>query len=501
MSKLSEYGIVVLLGVLTAFPAILKADWNKDQKILQEFHTKTFVLNGTDMDSLLKQPLTLNDCVAVALKNNVQLQIDRMEYNRVYLAKKGTYQDFIPDLSVSATRTRTVDLDSVGRESKKTDKDDVNLNLTQKFPLGGSVQFSTKLNREVNDVDRLTDRPSNVWSIDFTQPILKGFGYRIAYSKLELADLDYQMEQIQLRSRILNTIFKVKEAYFNVIRQKKLVGANEAAIERDKTLKEVSRAKVEAKLATRRDVLSAEIILQKDYAELIRAQTEYQNALDNLKDVMGIPIRQEIRLSLQDLTFSPVSLDKEQLVEEALQNNLDIQLQKIAMSKAKFQSKLATNNVLPDISLNIGYSKTDDKDVLRDSRGHDMYGSVSLSYPIWNLDAQTARQRTILAERQVEKTLEDSRRLILIQVRSALRNMTKSVTRINILLKNIEAAKEKVVFATTMFNMGRASNLDITDAQEAMLKAEVDYVDELADYYIQLAQLEELLGGHSLIQL
>jgi outer membrane protein TolC len=45
-----------------------------------------------------------------------------------------------------------------------------------------------------------------------------------------------------------------------------------------------------------------------------------------------------------------------------------------------------------------------------------------------------------------------------------------------------------------MFRLGRASNLDIIDAQEALFKAQNQYVSKLVDYHIQLALLESLTG-------
>jgi outer membrane protein TolC len=42
--------------------------------------------------------------------------------------------------------------------------------------------------------------------------------------------------------------------------------------------------------------------------------------------------------------------------------------------------------------------------------------------------------------------------------------------------------------------MGRASNLDITDAQEALLKAQQQRVSKLVDYHTELALLESLTG-------
>jgi len=49
-------------------------------------------------------------------------------------------------------------------------------------------------------------------------------------------------------------------------------------------------------------------------------------------------------------------------------------------------------------------------------------------------------------------------------------------------------------FATAMFNLGRASNLDITDARGDLVKARTQLVKKLVDYNSQLALLESLTG-------
>jgi outer membrane protein TolC len=58
----------------------------------------------------------------------------------------------------------------------------------------------------------------------------------------------------------------------------------------------------------------------------------------------------------------------------------------------------------------------------------------------------------------------------------------------------INAAEQKVDFATTMFNLGRASNLDITDAREALIDSKTQYMRRVADYYTQLGVIESLTG-------
>jgi len=492
----------LLFGIaIISLPGLAQdKQWSNETVILEQHVPQKIMLNASSIESLLDAPLTLNDCVAIALKNNVQLQIDRLEYNRVYYTRKGAKQVFLPDISLSAQRNVKTDLDSLGNDGKETTADQVDVSLTETMPLGGSISFTHLLDKQTDNVSRLSDSPGKKWTISFTQPLLKGFGYSIAYSDVKVADLDLKIEEYNLQNSILTTIFLVKEAYFTVLQQKKLVQATEAAIERDKKLKAISQAKADAKIATRRDILSAEIILQQDIAELVSTQADFEDAFDNLKDAMGVEIKRQISLAAADLEFKPIPLMEQEWLEIGDENNIAIQLQKATLEKNKFLSKLSGNSRLPDLSVVGTYSQLNDNNIVRDSQNRDLTGKIMLSYPLFNLGARASHQRALIAARQSERVIEDTRRALTLGVRSIVRSLRNGAERINILLKNIDAAKEKVEFATTMFNLGRASNLDITDAQKDLLDGEVKFTQELSNYYIEQARLEQILGGQTIIE-
>ncbi len=474
-------------------------EWGKEEALVKKYVPEKIVLTDAAIENLLQQPLTLNDCVAIALKNNVLLQIDRLEYNRVYYSKWGTRQSLLPSLSMNVQRSEAADLDSLtSREVNRTFDDEVSISLSERMPLGGSISFTRRLAWATNGNTRLTDNPGREWTISFTQPLLKGFGYSVAYSDVKLANLDYRIEQYRLQNAILSTIFLVKEAYFNVLQQQKQVAVTESAIERDRKLKELSQAKVDAKIATRRDVLSAEIILQQDFAELVNAQTELATSLDQLKNVLGISIDGEIELLQKNIEFTPLVIEEDNWMQRALENNMTLKQLEASLERIKFEQKLSGNSRMPDIYMEGTYSALDDQD-LQDSRTRNWTGRVRLSYPLFNFSGRASHRRATLASEQAEKNLEDNRRFVIITVREITRNLKNSQQRLDILLKNIDASKEKVTFANTMFNLGKADNKDITDAQEDLLAAEVDYVSELAIYYIEQARLEELLGGYPII--
>lgn len=492
-------GFTLLLVTFFGIAPVFCEDWGKEKKVVEKYFPQKIIVTSASIDSLLNGPLTINDCVAVALKNNLQLQIDRLEYNRVYHAKKGTAQAYLPTVGLFAEGSQTFIRDTLDTTSEEFLDEGVGVELSERMPLGGSLRFTSGANRFTNESTRLSDEPTIAWTISFIQPILKGFGYSIAYSDVKLADLDFLIERTRLQDAILATILSIKSAYYEVLGRKRLISATEAAIERDKKLIEISEAKVEAKLATRRDILSAEIILQQDYADLVTAQTDYQEALDILKNRLGIEIARDISLAIEELEFVPVLIEEENWIEIALINNTAIKFQEALLEKGKFQIKLTGNSRLPDLALEGSYTRIDDDDVLRDERSYNLTGRITFSYPLFNLNAGAEHQRAILAQRQLERNLNDTQRNVIQFIRSVARNLQKSGERIKILLRNIDSAKEKVEFATAMFNLGKASNLDITDAQKDLLEAEVNYAEELADYYIQQARLEQLLGGHSII--
>jgi outer membrane protein TolC len=134
-------------------------------------------------------------------------------------------------------------------------------------------------------------------------------------------------------------------------------------------------------------------------------------------------------------------------------------------------------------------------DVIKPTGYHGWTGLVTISYPLGNKALGSAYRRSQIVHQQSERILDDVERQVVLEVRSAIRFLRNNVERLGILEKNIAGARDKLEFATVNFQLGRASNMDITDAQKDLLDAEVDWVNEVIDYRVQLARLEQLLGG------
>jgi outer membrane protein TolC len=191
-----------------------------------------------------------------------------------------------------------------------------------------------------------------------------------------------------------------------------------------------------------------------------------------------------------------VELDEEALTRLALDHNPSKHMAEIAISRARQVLTVEKNSLLPRLDLAVSQSGQldTDTDQNRDLWTTGLQASINLSYPLLNREAVANAENAQIAVTQQEDRLTNLQRQIVLGVRNIVRRVRSIAEELNALEGSIAAAREKVSFATAMFRMGRASNLDITDAQEALLKAQQQRVSKLVDYHTELALLESLTG-------
>ena len=468
------------------------------------FHNQP--LSEAEINATMQKPLRLNDCIQIALSKNFALRQAEHELDKAEAFEAGTYSKFFPTFSLQGVQEytqekRSIDpLNPVAQQKLFFENQAVVAQVIQKLPTGATVQLSTDLRRDLNSPDIFGAPPTRtrnrLYSISVTQPLLRDGWPAMTRNSINIAQNERQNRDRQLLNAKWETIFAVKRAYYAVALQRELIKVNQAAILRDSTLVEASVSMSTAKMATRRDVLSAEIRLADDRAALIRAQTDYQLALDLLKEVMGVSLTTPIDLSSPELRFAPVDLNEETLIETALQNNPLLHGTALAITVGKLQLREAKNTLLPQLDL-IGSlsgrfdTNTDQNKDLENYGGQVM---LSLNYALFSRDAAArAEQAQINVVQQEERLLEQQRQMSL-NIRSIVRSVYSGREELSALQRSIVAAEQKVDFATTMFNLGRASNLDIIDAQESLLRTQNLYARKLVDYYTQLALLESITG-------
>jgi len=526
--------LMIAVIVLISPPGVVRSGDDGRAKS-RDFHYQAY--SEAEIQAAVQKPLTLNDCIRIALAKNLSLRIAHSDLDRAEAAHAGSYGRFLPVFSLDGARVnnmtgerRVVEKILVPNPEDSTelieqqvlgfvDKTQFDNSATvsgqaQLFlPTGGTLQFTqdflhsaqVPLFQEPVSTEDPTDREvlpttkdrERSYAISLTQPLLREAGPTVARSSFLSTGYDRQIQSRNLWNQKLQTVFAVKRAYNLALLQRELVNVNLTALLKDSALVEASKALITARLATRRDVLSAEIRFADDKASLIASRNSYQLALDRLKDELGLPIDMFITMDSTSLSYKPIALDEKTLVREALENNPLVHTAETAIRKSRLQKQIARNNLWPQLDLVASYSSDLSRNAvtsLAKSRTGGWRASLNLSYPFLNREASAKAEDAEIAVRQQEDRLLDVQRQIMIEVRDIVRGVYSAAAEIGAIESAIKVAEDKLEFSSTMFNLGRASNFDVTESQEFLLKARNQYLRTLVDYHTQLAQLESLVG-------
>jgi HAE1 family hydrophobic/amphiphilic exporter-1 len=308
---------------------------------------------------------------------------------------------------------------------------------------------------------------------------------------------DERAREADLRDIERQTVFDVKVAYYNAVRDVELLRVNRATLAADSLLVEASNAMVEAKVASRRDVLSARIRLADDAATVVASERDAQSTFDQLKDVMGIPLETPMSIADTSLDAHFVTLDEAKLVQKVIDTHPSMRSAELAVKRSRLDLTVAQNSRLPQVDLrasvfqDYGEQLDGGGDL---ARGSGWLASVNLAYPLFDRSAegQAIARRAELG--QAQDRLKLLERQLTLRVREIVRTVRTSAAEVSSIQQTIDAADDKLQFSTAMFNLGRASNLDITDARTDLVKAQTQMVKKLVDYNAQLALLESLTG-------
>lgn len=463
----------------------------------------------TEIASAALQPLTLADCIGIALRKNIGLRLAESDLNKAEATHSGSHGAFLPVFSLTGSRSNSLQqAPDTLNAGKFTDTEFLNqANVTGKaqwfVPTGATLELSNDFLHDVKDVRApsdelsLTKNENRVYAASLTQPLLRGAGPKIARNRVLSTGYEEQVQRMTLEQQRLQAVLAVKRAYFDALAKRELMKVNEAAVLSDSVLVRASEALIVAKLASRRDVLSAQIRYADDKAALIKAQNDFELALDALKDVMGLPIENPIRLDSAGLSYSPITLEEKTLMDLALQNSPQLQAAQIGIKRNRLARSVAKNALLPQLDLVASYSSDRAKNAVSNqdlTRTGGWQASLNLSYSFLSREAAAEAENAEIDVRQQEDRVLALQRQIIVDIRDIVRGVYTAAGEIAAIEQSITSAQDKLTFSQTMFNLGRASNFDVTDAQEFLLKAQTQYFRKLAEYHTQLAFLESLTG-------
>ncbi len=346
----------------------------------------------------------------------------------------------------------------------------------------------------------LTDvsKSSNA-SLSFGLPLLNP--ERIANLKAGGARKDAAYLRLTVAERVV--IRDVKRAYFEALKQTKLLEvARQQVVSRQADL-EVTQDRYRIAAASRSDLLGAEIDKANAELRVLQAEDGLGAAIRGLQVLMADPVSLDAGLvRVVDVEYVPDAdgLDMTALTTAAHASNPGLAALLKDQDAASADLWAARASYLPQIDL--GYSFGRNKQLGRDENLFDFDpANTSGSLQIigsWNLFNGFQRKReTALANERITRARADwsagSMQLDK-DIRDLVQELGRRNKRLSILARNRNLAEERLELAREQYRLGSIPYFNLQQAIDQTTQAEQALFTERYDYLIRWADLEEKVG-------
>ncbi len=417
------------------------------------------------------QPISLNQALELAVRNNLDLQQSRLNLERSLASLREIQADLFPSVNLSSNLTWS---DSANARISIRRQEET---LGERSPVQ-SDPTSTTWNTELR---------ANYTLFDFG-----GRSARIAAAEAQVRttelDIERQLEQVRLQ---------VSEAYYDIQDADMSVQISRSAVENAQQSLDDAEALEEAGVGTRFDVLRAEVQLANDEQALSEALANQRVARRRLAQVLNVP--QSVDLAAADpVDLAGVwELDLEETIILAFRNRAELQQPLVDRDIAQEQQRAVRSQGLPQFSVfgSANLVTTSGDDVGGLTEGYS--AGVQMQWSLFDGGARAAQVRQLeLEEETAEVRFADARNQVRVAVEESYYQLDSQLENVDRATVALELAEESLELARLRFQAGVGTQTDVIAAQNDLTEAQGNLVSAILGYNRSLAQLQRAVSNY-----
>jgi outer membrane protein len=313
-------------------------------------------------------PITLEDAVKFALERNLDIAVQRQNPELQDIAIATARAAFNPSITTQVSRasqtnapTNQLQL-SQGGGGVRNDTFTYNGGYTQLFAKTGAT-FSAALNnsRQESTSNNVFFNPqfNSTWSFNLSQPLLRGFKIDAQRRTLEVARINRDISDVQLRATLTNTISNVRNAYWDFVFATQAVEVARQSLELAEKLVQDNQTRVEIGTMAPIDVVQAQAEQATRRQALVTAESTKRTTELALKRlIVNGTSDPNWAVTLDPIDrpeFRPEPVDVEAAVRRALSERTDVNIVKRNVEVNNLTLKFLRNATMPDVDLNVNY--------------------------------------------------------------------------------------------------------------------------------------------------
>jgi len=385
-----------------------------------------------------------------------------------------------------------------------------NVNYSQAFATGTSLTVQWNNNRQTSNSPENGLNPvlNTATGVQIVQPLLAGFGFGPNLRFLRIARTNQKISNIAFRAQVSATVTQICRIYWDLVSAYETEQVGERSVAFATETLNTSRKQLELQAIPEMDVLKAEGELATREQDLTIARTTLELQELYMKNAITRSLEDPI---LEEMPVVPVDhiggeVEKtaepvQDMIAAALKNRPELQESILFQQNSELSRKSARNALLPSLSLYGFYNGTGTGGVANPASkviAPGGYGGAlenalngsspeyqvgfQLNVPLRNRAAKAEQDRTELEYRQSQVYLEELKKQIRIEVRSARYALEQGASRVEAARKARDLAQRTLEIMQKEQKLGAGSNQqtlsaehDLALSESALVAAETAY--------------------------
>ena len=312
---------------------------------------------------------------------------------------------------------------------------------------------------------------------------------------IEAAEFGVDVADLSLENARQTIKNSATEAYYRILQTRNLIQVNQESVETLTAHLENVNAQYRVGTVAKSDVLRSQVELANAQQSLVNAQNDYDIAIATFNNIVGLPTYTNVVAS-EELSYVKYDLSLPSCVEYALGHRPDGLAYERALKQAESQMKATKAGYRPQISAAASRVFDGDEPFKTNHTSNDtMAVGVSASWNIFDnnvTEAQVMQRKA--AVKKAEQAFLQCREQIQLDVQTALLNLQAAEKNIRTTRVAVDQAREDYKIAQVRYSAGVGTNVDVMDAEQALISAQTNYITALYNYNTGKAALDKAMG-------
>lgn len=438
-------------------------------------------------DTLKIKPLSLNECIRIALENNHKIRAAREDILIATAQKKQAESGYWPQVSANAAYSLT-------------NQDPLFILPSFKMSIPPISAFGSTINMgdiQVPQEDiKLMDKQNIHASIDITYPLYTGGKIQAlnkeAQSGIEIADQEYKKSNMEID-------YDIKRFYYAVVLAKRIYKIGIDALDRLNITLELTESlyKNGSGKTTKLDYLKNKVLVDEVKTLVSGLKTNIRSAKQALMFSMGTD--KDFNLPDEEIPFDTSNWSKADLLIKAFKSNPDWNKLIAAVSVYKAKIEEAKSGFLPSLAIIGSFNQN------FNSYKYGITNKINSSIWMIGLGAQIpifngfrTKNEINEAGAQLRKIDEQKHLLhdaIILQTEESLNKIESSTKKVRDTFEAKQSAAESCSLTERAFQQDMADAKDLIQAQILESFMDVQYQKALYDHAMAEANLELIIGS------